>query len=86
MNRALFTLLVIRLAPRECVRLLVLAETFLLTLSIANFTGFFLSYGICILYIFTSLLPSHNHPIGEAGHCWQIRGWRPEGLATLLTA
>lgn len=29
--------------------------------------GFLLSYDICILYIFTSLFPSHNHPIREAG-------------------
>lgn len=29
--------------------------------------GFLLSYDICILYIFTSLFLSHNHPIREAG-------------------
>lgn len=67
--------------------LLILEKALLLSLStMKEVHGVFLILDICILYIFTSLFPSHNHPIREAGHCWQMRESRPEGLATLLKA
>lgn len=59
---------------------LVLKDTLLYPLLTLNFTGFYIILDICILCIFTSLSPSHNHLIKKAGSCWQMGELDAQGL------
>lgn len=53
----------------------------------ANFSGFYIILGICILCTFTSLSsPSYKHLFREAGSCWQVEGLEAKGAGTTLRA